>query len=171
MESTMKKFLLIAVGAASLLAADIAAAQTQPAPPAPPAAPGGGPGFGRGGPGFDRWGPGFDRGGRHGFRGGRGRFDRHRPTLEEAEKRNAERFAQMDANHDGRVTFEEFRGYIERQRTERQRQMFQRFTGGADSVTLDQLNARAAERMKDRGGRGPGGPAGTPPALGRAPAR
>ena len=144
----MKKLFLIAVGAASLLAADLAAAQTPPgyAPGGSAGEDGRGPGAGYGPGGF-------------GGRGGPGhRFGpRHRPSLEEIQKRNADRFAQMDVNHDGRVTFEEFRQFVERRRAERQREMFRRFSGGADSFTLDQLNARAAERLADHGRRGPDG--------------
>ena len=148
----MKKALLIMVGAAGLLAADLAAAQTPAAPPAPPAAPAGPDGAG---PGVHRFrGPGP---GRMMMR----RMHRQRPSLEEVQKRNAEAFARMDANKDGRVVFDEFRQDIERRRAERQQRMFQRFSGGQDSVTLDQLNARTAERYNQRGRRqgGQGGPA------------
>ena len=44
--------------------------------------------------------------------------------------------------------------------------MFDRFSGGQDSVTLDQLNARAAQRLNG----GPGGPVG-PGGQGRGPGR
>ena len=142
----MKKALLIMAGAASLLAADLAAAQTPAAPPAPPPGPGGeGHHFRGPGPG----GPGRMMMMRRGMR--------ERPSLEDIQKRNGEAFARMDANKDGKVTYDEFRREIERRREERQRRMFERFSGGQDSVTLDQLNARAAERYNQRG-RGPGGP-------------
>jgi len=92
---------------------------------------------------------------------GMGRFGRfgarERPSLEQMQQRNAEMFAQLDANADGRVTLEEFQAYSERQRQERQRRMFERFSGGQDSVTLEQLNARTAERYNQRQSRGPGG--------------
>jgi hypothetical protein len=97
---------------------------------------------------------------------------RQPPTPQEVQQRNAAAFARMDVNRDGRVTFEEFRQDVERRRFQRQRLMFQRFAGGQDSVTLDQMNARALERLNDRtrgrdGGpqRGaPGGPPAAPPA-------
>jgi hypothetical protein len=99
---------------------------------------------------------------------------RHRrPTEAEMQKRRAELFAQMDANKDGRVTFEEFRQYQERRRLERQREMFQHFTGGQDSITLEQWNAQVAQRFDGRGserGRGPGGQ-GPGPDQGSRPAR
>ena len=98
----------------------------------------------------------------------------HRPyaTKEELEKRQADAFARMDVNKDGKVTFEEFRADMERRKLERQRAMFKRFSGGQDSVTLDQLKAREAQRFEGRGGRGgPEGRRGPPPAQGAAPAR
>ena len=160
----MKNLFLIVTAAGALLAADIAAAQTPPPPPAPPGGygqgagqgygppPGGGPGgFGQGGPGR------FGRGGRGGFR-------RHRPTAEEIQKRNADLFAQLDANHDGKVTLQEFHADLERRKLEREKAMFDRFSGGQDSFTLDQLNARATARLNQGGPGGPGGP-------GRGPGR
>lgn len=149
----MKKTVLIMAGVASLLAADLATAQTPPtaAPPPPPGA----DGPARAGHGFGQEGPGRRMMWRH--------HHRHaRPSLEDVQKRNAEAFAKMDANRDGRVTFEEFRQDMERRRLERQQTMFKRFSGGQESVTLDQLNARAAERYDDRGRRGPD--KGAPPA-------
>ncbi len=172
----MRKLILIATAAGALLTADFAAAQTPPPPPAPPAAanPGAPQGYGRlqgpGGPGgYD--GRGFDRAGRFdgGRFGGRGRFGRRgfrRPSLEEVQKRNADLFARLDANHDGRVTLQEFHADIERRRTEREKAMFDRFSGGQDSVTLAQLNARAAQRLNG----GPAGPGGQGRGPGRAPA-
>ena len=156
------KTLLIA-GLVAAVTAGAALAQP-PAPPAP-AQPGQerGPGF-HGGRGF--------HGGPGGF-AGRG-FRRQPPTAEQVQQRNAALFARIDTNKDGRATFEEFRAEQERRRVERQRDMFQRFSGGQDSVTLDQLNARSLERLADRanrrgpdGGRGDGprrGPPGQPPA-------
>lgn len=164
----MHKNILIAglVAAISLGAGLQAQAQTS-APPSPPKAGADrdfdGPRDGRGGHRFHD-GRGF-RGGPGGFRG---RGMRQPPTAEEVQKRNAALFARVDANKDGRVTFDEFRAAQERRRLERQREMFQRFTGQQDSVTLDQLNARSLERLKERGERrGPGrGPEGrTPPAA------
>jgi hypothetical protein len=95
---------------------------------------------------------------------------RQPPTAEQVQQRNAALVARMDANKDGRVTFEEFRADVERQRLERQRRMFQRFSGSQDSFTLDQLNARSLERLNDRAGRGgpDGGPRRGPP--GQTPA-
>lgn len=157
----MHKIALIA-GLAAAVAASAALAQSgQPQPPPPPrpsaAAPyaqpyGGEPG------GFHGRGEGFRPGwgGRFGMRHHMG----PRPTLAEVQRRNAEAFALMDANKDGRVTFDEFRRDLERRRLERQQDMFRRFSGGQDSVTLDQLNARAAQRLDrdpGRGERGPGG--------------
>lgn len=172
----MHKNILIA-GVVIAITAGAAIAQTQTQtqtqrPAAPPAAAGDDRGArgGPGGPGFRR-GPGF--GGPGGFRGGQ---FRQPPTPQEVQQRNAALVARMDANRDGRVTFEEFRADQERQRTERQRRMFERFSGEKDSFTLDQLNARALERLNDRDGRrGPGAPGGPgarrggPPA-GQAPA-
>lgn len=143
MDLKMKRTLLIAAGAASLFLVDAAAAQTSPPPPPPPggygaAAPAPPPGYGPG--------PRFD---------GQRRLD-----PQAIERRNAEVFARMDLNHDGRVTFEEFRQVA-------LRRAFDRFSGGADSFTLDQMNARAVERLRERGARrgfGPGGPPPPPPA-------
>ena len=111
-------------------------------------------------------------------RGGMMMFDRVTP--EERRKIRADAFARMDANRDGKVSFEEFRADLERRKVERQRMMFNRFSGGQDSFTLEQLNARTAERFGERfegrgfrggpngapGGRrfGPGGPPPAPPA-------
>jgi hypothetical protein len=81
----------------------------------------------------------------HDFRGARG-FQRANP--EERAKRRAEMFARMDANRDGRVTEPEFHAFHEARKRERQHRMFQRFSGGQDSVTLDQLNARALTRER-----------------------
>ena len=147
----MIKTLLIG-GLAATIAAGAAVAQTGQ-PPAPPL--GGGPQAqqGPGGPGPGA-GPGARRGpGMRGF----GRFGaRQRPTVADLQQRNAQMFAQLDLNKDGRATQAEFQGFLERRRQERQQQMFQRFSGGQDSVTLDQLNARTAERFNERPG-GPGG--------------
>ena len=115
-------------------------------------------------PGPQRAGP--PPGGDHGAPGGlMGRF---RPTPEEMKQLRAQRFARMDANHDGRVTFEEFRAFMEARKLERQHQAFSRLTGGKDSLTLAELNERADARMHGRGGHmgrgggrfGPGGPGG-----------
>lgn len=163
----MIKTLLIG-GLTATIAAGAAFAQTTQPPAPPPAAgaehqmhgPGaGGPGPGPGmmrGPGPGGPGPGMmQRGGR---RGGFGAFGggRNRPTLEQMQQRNAQMFAELDANKDGRATQAEFTAMIERRKAEREKQMFQRFSGGSDSVTLDQLNARTAERMNQRPN-GPGG--------------
>ncbi|OYX31825.1 MAG: hypothetical protein B7Y99_09605 [Caulobacterales bacterium 32-69-10] len=156
----MNRTILIA-GLVAVVTAGAALAQAPPAPPAP-AGQDKGPGF-HGGRGF------------HGGQGGPGgrRFMRQPPTAEQVQQRNAALVTRMDANRDGRVTFEEFRTDAERQRLERQRRMFERFSGEKDSFTLDQLNARSLERLNDRkdrqergGRRGPGrGPGGqTPPA-------
>ena len=117
-------------------------------------------------PGPQRAGP--PPAGDHGPRGGGGEFGRFRPTLEEMKQLRAQRFAKIDANHDGKVTFEEFRAYQEAQKLERQHRMFSRLTGGKDSLTLAELNERADARMHGRGGRmgrgggrfGHGGPGG-----------
>ena len=116
-------------------------------------------------PGPQRAGP--PPGGERGPRGG-GEFGRFRPTPEEMKQLRAQRFARIDANHDGKVTFEEFRAYQEARKLERQHRMFSRLTGGKDSLTLAELNERADARMHGRGGRmgrgggrfGPGGPGG-----------
>jgi len=79
------------------------------------------------------------------------RMGRPRLSPEERKKILAERFAKMDANRDGRVTFEEFHAAREAARLERQKAAFSRLTGGKDVLTLDQL-----ERFADR--RGPRGP-------------
>ncbi len=154
----MIKILLIG-GLAATIATGAALAQTAQAPGQPPSVdhqahgqgPGGhGAGMGPGMRGQGVRGPGRGRG-FGGFGGGR-----ERPTLEQIQQRNAQMFAQLDVNKDGRATQAEFQAMIERRRAERQQQMFQRFSGGSDSVTLDQLNARAAERFNQRPG-GPGG--------------
>lgn len=138
------KTMLIAASLAALVGAGSAAAQTQSAP-TPPAKEGhdwrgaGGPGghhFGRGDRGH-RGGPGM-RGGRRGAP----------PTQAEVEKRNAEVFARLDANKDGKATLAEYKAFIEQRRAARQEAQFKRFSNGKDSVTLADLNARAAERAK-----------------------
>jgi hypothetical protein len=70
------------------------------------------------------------------------------------------------------VTFEEFRADLERRKLERERRMFMRFSGGQDSVTLDQLKAREARRFEGRR-HGPDGRDGgrDGPARETAPAR
>jgi hypothetical protein len=155
----MKRLILIA-GAAVILGGGAAGAATAPsaapAPPAgqtamPPGHPPGGPGMGM--PGRMRGGPGM-RGMRHGRMG---RMGRTPPTAEQVQARNAALFAELDANRDGRATFEEFRALQERRRLERQRRVFQGLSGGQDSVTLEQLNTRSAERMKQREARRGGG--------------
>ena len=148
----MNRLILIAGVAALLGAAGTSAsvAQTQaPArPPAVQAAPApAAPDMGM--PGRD------GRGGMHRERGGR--MGRGGLTVQEAQARNAAMFAQLDANRDGRGTFEEFRAFQERRRLERQRQAFQGLSGGQDSITLDQLNARTAERFSRRDARRGGG--------------
>jgi hypothetical protein len=167
----VKKSIIVAGMAAVVVAgaaAGAALAQSQaPAPAgqsAQSAPPPGGPGLeGRGGERFGRG----DRGGRSDGRGFRRM--RERPTLEQVQQRNAQWFARIDANKDGRATAQEFQAFREQQRQERERSMFQRFSGGQDSVTLQQLNARTAERYNQ----GPGRRAapGTPPAPPAAPAR
>ena len=90
---------------------------------------------------------------------------RFRATPEEIKQLRAQRFARMDANHDGKVNFEEFRAFMEARKLERQHQAFSRLTGGKDSLTIAELNERADARMHGRGGRmggrgggfGPGG--------------
>jgi hypothetical protein len=164
----MHKTILVAGLAMALSAGAVAAQTPAPAPaPAQRAAPAGPP-AGSDGPRFHR---GF-RGGGDGFHG---RRFRQPPSPEEVQRRTTETFTRMDANRDGRVTFEEFRADMERQRMERQRRMFQRFSGGQDSVTLDQLKARALERQHDRQERrerrGRGGSQGRPPAPPASPAR
>ena len=84
--------------------------------------------------------------------GERGRF---RVTPEERKKLIAERFARMDANRDGKVTFEEFHAAREAARLQRQRIAFSRMTGGKDALTLEQLNERADTFMEHRGRGGP----------------
>lgn len=154
---------VVAAGAGVALAQSQApASSVQSAQPAPPP---GGPG----GPQFDgRRGERFGPGGPGGRFEGRGRM-RQRPTLEQLQQRNAEWFARIDANKDGRATVQEFQTFRERQRQERERSMFQRFSGGQDSVTLQQLNARTAERYNQGPGRR--GAPGTPPAPPAGPAR
>ena len=113
-------------------------------------------------PGPQRAGP--PSAGDHGPRGG-GAFGRFRPTPEEMKQLRAQRFARIDTNHDGKVTFEEFRAYQEAQKLERQHRAFSRLTGGKDSLTLAELNERGDARMHGRGGHmggrggrfGPGG--------------
>lgn len=159
----MIKMLLIS-GLAATIATGAALAQTAPAPP-PPAGdaqahgqgPGGhGAGMGRGMRGQGMHGQGMRGQGTRGPGGGRGPGgDGQRPTLEQMQQRTAQMFAQLDVNKDGRATQAEFQAMMERRRVERQQEAFQRFSGGADSVTLDQLNARMAERFSQRqGGRG-----------------
>jgi hypothetical protein len=128
------------------------------APAAPPPQPGGQPGQPGAAMGHDRMGPG--QMGRMG-RMGPGRMGM-RLTPEERAKRRADQFTKMDANKDGKVTEPEFRAFAEARKGEREHQMFLRFSGDQESVTLDQLNARALtrerameNRMRDRrGGRG-----------------
>ncbi len=135
------------LAALTLTAAASGAALAQTPPPGPP----------RAGP---------PPAGEHGPRGGGGGpFGRIRPTQEEMKQIRAQRFAKMDANHDGKVSFEEFRAYTEARKLERQHAMFSRMTGGKDSFTLAELNARSDARMHGRGGHmgrrgggfGPGG--------------
>lgn len=155
----MKKILLLAAACAAMATA--ATAQT----PAPPA--GAGPGQAVG-PGYGPPPGGRFDGRRFGRPGARAIGPRLTP--EERAKRRADLFAKMDADRNGQVTFEEYRGYIEAQRLERQKRQFERFSGGQSAVTLDQLNARALQRERDlekrfqdrRGRRGPppGGPGG-----------
>jgi hypothetical protein len=146
------KHLLVAT-AALALAAGAALAQSAAPAPAPGQAPRAAPA-----PPPPRAGPRADIGPRFRHDGARGRFMGRRgprPSLEQLERRNADLFAKADVNRDGRLSFDEFRQERERRRVERQRVMFQRFSGGGDSVTLDQLNARTAERYNQRGaGRG-----------------
>ena len=148
----MNRLILIA-GVTALLgaagaSASLAQTQGQARPPAAQAAPApGAPGMAM--PGRD------GRGGMHRGRGGR--MGRGGLTVQEAQARNATMFAQLDANRDGRASFEEFRAFQERRRLERQRQAFQSLSGGQDSVTLDQLNARTAERFSQRDARRGGG--------------
>lgn len=164
----------LAVLGAGAAGAAYAQAQPGPAPAARTAPQAGAPGDGMGRGGMGGPGMGMHRPGmRDGMgRGGRGFGRGPRATPEQMRERNAQLFAQMDANRDGRATFEEFRAFQDRQRLERQRRMFQRFSNGQDSITLDQLNARAAERFNQRqGGPGRDGGPGTPPSAGGAPAR
>ena len=157
----MKRILLLAAACASLATA-AAAAQTATPAPAPPPPPGAGPGARSGdGPGGHMMMRRF---------GGQGGRMMQRATPEERAKRRADMFAKMDANKNGQVTFDEYRGYIEAERLERQKRQFERFSGGQSAVTLDQLNARALQREREmeqrfqdrRGRRGPppGGPVG-----------
>lgn len=82
------------------------------------------------------------------------------PSLERMQQNNAARFARLDINKDGQVNFTEFHQAIENARMERERQAFSRLADGRDTLTLDQLNTRAAERAKRWDGwRGRGGPA------------
>ena len=159
---------IVVAGLALALSAGAALAQTNTTANSPPPPPRHGPQ--QGGPGDE--GRGFGRGDFGRGPGWMGRGMGHRPfaTREELEKRQADAFARMDANKDGKVTFEEFRADLERRKLERQREMFKRFSGGQDSVTLDQLKAREAQRFDGRGRRGPGGP---PPGAdgGARPAR
>lgn len=122
---------LIIGGLAATLIGGAALAQT---PTPAPAAPGVQQQDGRG-----------ERGDR--FRGGR----RDRLSLEQLQQRNAEVFARIDANKDGRATQAEYTAFLEQRRQERLRAMFQRFSGGQDSITLEQLNTRAAQRYNERG--------------------
>ncbi len=159
------------IGALTLaLAVPALAAPAAPAPPSsPPGAQAGqhGPGMmehGRMGPGqmgrMGRMGPGHM---------GMGM----RLTPEERAKRRADQFARIDANKDGKVTESEFRAFIEARKREREHQMFLRFSGDQEAVTLDQLNARALTRERAmenrmRGRRGmpsrPASPPAAPPA-------
>ena len=183
----MKSSLLLtgALGALALCVstAAMAAPATTPAPPPAGApAPGGprmGPGMmGPGGPGM--MGPGMMGHGQWGRMGrgrrGMGMMGGPRATTAELAKRRADMFARIDANKDGKVTEGEFHAFIEARKREREHRMFQRFSGGQDAVTLDQLNAKALEReraMEGRrgGGRGPGGPGGPRGPGGPPPAR
>jgi hypothetical protein len=156
---------VLAAGAAVVIAGAGAAFAQTPAPQAPAAATpqgaapqAGAPGrMGMGAPsGRMEMRRGMRQGARQGMRGG----GRTPPTAEQLEARNTQLFAELDANRDGRATFEEFRQLQEQRRDERQRQAFQRFSNGQDSVTLSDLNARAAERMQqrqNRRGNGEGG--------------
>ena len=145
---------ILGAGLAFVLAAGTALAQAGQAPAAPPQAPRAAPDVQPDDPPGD-FGRRFERRmGREGP-GMRGRMGGMRPTTADLQRRNAQAFALMDANKDDRVTFPEFQRDLERRRLERQQDMFRRFSGGRDSVTLDQLNARAAERF-DRGGPGRG---------------
>jgi hypothetical protein len=144
-----KTFVIAGMALALSAGAALAQGQNSQTPPPPRHGPPGGPDGGRGG------------------EIGRGRMG-HRPyaTREELQKRQADAFARMDANKDGRVTFEEFRADLERRKLERQREMFKRFSGGQDSVTLDQLKAREAQRFQGRGRGGPGERRAPPPVQG-----
>ncbi len=142
-----RSYLLGGLAAFTVMAgASLAAQAAQPGPP--PGGPNAGP------PRAEGRGPMM----RHdGHRGG------FRVTPEERKKLIAERFAKMDTNRDGRVTFEEFHAAREAARLERQKIAFSRITGGRDALTLEQLNERADHFKERRGegrgeGRGPRGP-------------
>jgi hypothetical protein len=150
---------IIVAGLALALSASAALAQAPTTNNPPPPPPRGGPG----GPGFGGFGG--HRGGPGGWMGGR----MARLPPEEMAKRQADAFAKMDANRDGKVTFQEFRADLERRKVEREEAMFKRFSGGQDSFTLDQLKARGGRG--DRGGRGGRGPGRGGPDQGPPPAR
>jgi RNA polymerase sigma factor (sigma-70 family) len=131
-------YLLGGIAAFSIVAAGAMAAQPGPAP---------GP-QGPGGPAFEGRGPGPGQMGRQFGRRG----DGVRLSPEERKKILTERFQKIDANRDGRVTFEEMRTYREAQRLERQKQAFSRLAGGKDAMTLDDFT-----RLGERGGMRRGG--------------
>jgi hypothetical protein len=139
----MKGFYLLGgIAALSVVAASAMAAQPGPGP---------GP-QGQPGPAVEGRGPGPGQMGRH-FGRGQGRGEALRLSPEERKRILTERFQKIDANRDGRVTFEEMRAYREARRLERQRQAFARLSGGKDALTLDDFT-RLAERGGGRMGMG-----------------
>ena len=157
----MKRLIIIAGVSAILGAGAVGSAEAQTpaqepagqrAAPPPPGGQGAGmPGM-RGGAGM-HGGPGMRPG--QGMRGGQGGLNGPL-TPAERQARVAAMFAQLDANKDGRATFAEFQAFQDRQRTERQRQMFNGLSGGQDSVTLEQLTTRLNQRGQQGPGAGPG---------------
>jgi hypothetical protein len=145
----MKGFYLLGgIAAFSIVAASAMAAQPGPGPEGP-----GGPQ----GPAFEGRGPGPGQMmGRHfGGRGGMGGAMRLSP--EERKKLLTERFQKIDANRDGRVTFEEMRSWREAQRLERQKQAFARLAGGKDALTLEDFTRLGERGGPERGAMGRGG--------------
>lgn len=68
-------------------------------------------------------------------------------TVEDFETRQAERFAEMDANSDGSVDAEEFAAFAGAQAGERAAKMFERLDADGDGVvSRDALEARGGDR-------------------------
>jgi len=158
--------ILGALAGLAIMTAGIAGAATSSTtagPPPGPGAPGGsppgmmGPGMGPGMMGHE-WGPGrFGMMGRRGpgrfggFAGG-GMDDCMHPDHKVGEQKDqvgpkradlqaclTKTFNEMDANHDGKVSFSELKAYREAQRLKREEAAFKRFNGGQDSISKDQI--------------------------------